>query len=231
LRTTGSAPHSRGGAAWGWKRSGRPSPALNGGAWTLTAEFTEVESGKRADRPELAKALAACRLHRAALLVAKVDRLARSTSFLLRVVEGSGEAGVVFCDLLAIPPGAVGKFILTQMAAVAELEGGLISKRTKDALAAAKARGTVLGGARITKDGQGPGERGKAHVAAARAGRSAKAAARASDLKPALLELFAAGIHEQRAIARALNARGIQAARGGAWSHGQVAAQLRRLAA
>ncbi len=56
-------------------------------------------------------------------------------------------------------------------------------------------------------------------------------AARASDLKPALLELFAEGIHEQRAIARALNARGIQAARGGTWSHGQVAAQLRRLTA
>ena len=86
-----------------------------------------------------------CRARRAALVIAKLDRLARNARFLLHVVEGTGEAGVVFCDLPSVPPGPVGKFLLTQMAAVAELEAGLISQRTRAALAAAKARGTRLG--------------------------------------------------------------------------------------
>ena len=96
-----------------------------------------MESGKRSDRPQLAAALAACRARRATLVIAKIDRLARNARFLLSVVEGSGDAGVVFCDLPALPPGPVGKFMLTQMAAVAELEAGLTSQRTTAALAVA----------------------------------------------------------------------------------------------
>src|SRR3954454_11021819 len=109
-------------------------------AGQVVAEVQEVESGKRNERPQLAAALAACRARRATLLIAKLDRLARNARFLLGVVEGSGEGGVIFCDLPQVPPGPVGKFLLTQMAAVAELEAGLISQRTKDALAAAKIR-------------------------------------------------------------------------------------------
>src|SRR5690242_8278808 len=60
---------------------------LNGGNWQIIGEFTEVESGRRADRPELDKALAAARIHRAAVVVAKVDRLTRSLSFLSRLLD------------------------------------------------------------------------------------------------------------------------------------------------
>ena len=74
----------------------------------------------------------------ATLIVAKVDRLNRNQSFLMNVYEGTGEGGVVFCDLPTIPAGPVGKFIMQQMAAVAELERGLINQRTKAALAMSK---------------------------------------------------------------------------------------------
>jgi DNA invertase Pin-like site-specific DNA recombinase len=67
-------------------------------------------------------------------VIAKLDRLARNARFLLSVVEGTGETGVVFCDLPTVPPGPVGKFLVTQMAAVAELEAGLIAQRTRAAL-------------------------------------------------------------------------------------------------
>lgn len=78
---------------------------LAGQKGRLVAEFEEVESGKRVDRPQLMAALAACRARRATLVIAKIDRLARNARFLLSVVEGSGEAGVAFCDLPQIPPG------------------------------------------------------------------------------------------------------------------------------
>src|SRR6185437_16412470 len=85
---------------------------LNGGRWSLVAEFTEVESGKRADRPALEAALAKARLHRAPLVVAKVDRLTRSLGFLTRLLDSGVE--VRFCDLPQIE-GPTGRFILQQM--------------------------------------------------------------------------------------------------------------------
>lgn len=130
---------------------------LNGGHWRIAAEFTEVESGRKAARPELEKALAAARLHKAPLIVAKLDRLTRSVSFLSRLLDAGVE--VRFCDLPQIE-GPQGRFLLNSMVAVAELEAGLISQRTKAALAAAKARGKRLGGDRgrcrpPTRAGQG----------------------------------------------------------------------------
>lgn len=103
---------------------------------TTIGDFIEVETGKRSDRPELARAIAFARRHKATLIIAKLDRLARNARFLLALIESGVD--VVFCDLPQVPPGAMGKFLLTQMAAVAELEAGLTGERTKAALQAYK---------------------------------------------------------------------------------------------
>src|ERR1700745_1924108 len=115
---------------------------LHGGRWQIIAEFVEVESGKRISRPQLDAAIAACKKHKAKLIVAKLDRLSRNVSFLLKLIEAGVE--VLFADLPELN-GAMGKFVLITMANVAELEAGLISERTKAALKAAKARGVRLG--------------------------------------------------------------------------------------
>jgi DNA invertase Pin-like site-specific DNA recombinase len=190
---------------------------LNGGRWELLTEFVEVESGKRADRPRLEAAMAACRLHRATLVIAKLDRLARNVAFVSRLME----SGVEF--IVADMP-KVNRLTIHILAAVAEAEADLISARTKAALAAAKARGKVLGGTR-----PGAAERGQQVAALGRAALQAKAAARDADLQPVLRELAAAGITTQAGIARALTARGIETARKGRWSNVQVGALQRRL--
>src|ERR1700681_800047 len=189
---------------------------LNGGNWHIAAEFTEIESGRRSDRPELDKALAAARLHRCPLVVSKVDRLTRSVAFLSRLLEAGVD--VRFADLPQIE-GATGRFLLQQMAAVAELEAGMISARTKAALAAAKRRGVKLGGdrgARLTAKAR----------AAGRAAVQERVRNRAMDLAPTIKELQAAGCESLRAIAAGLEERGIPAARGGKWSAVQVSRLL-----
>ena len=193
---------------------------LNGGDWQIVGEFVEVESGRKSGRPELDKALAAARLHRCPVVVSKVDRLTRSVSFLSRLLDA--EVDVRFAD----PPqieGATGRFLLQQMVAVAELEAGMISARTKAALAAAKKRGKKLGGDRGTIPS-------KAVRAKAKAARAARANARAGDIGPTIRELQAAGATSLRAIAAGLSERGIPTALGkGKWSAQQVARVLQRL--
>src|SRR5215211_4959695 len=194
---------------------------LNGGSWRIVDEFTEVESGRRSDRPELDKALAAARLHRCPLVVSKVDRLTRSVAFLSRLLEAGVD--VRFADLPQIE-GATGRFLLLQMVAVAELEAGMISKRTKDALAQAKRRGVKLGGDRGVK----PTAKARAKALAAI---EKRASTRAADLAPTIAKLRADGATSLRAIAAGLNDLGIETARGsGEWSAVQVARVLERLA-
>src|SRR5258706_4109529 len=180
---------------------------LNGGDWQIVDEYTEVESGKNSDRPALEKALAAARLHRASLVVSKVDRLTRSVAFLSRLLEAGVD--VRFADLPQIE-GATGRFLLQQMVAVAELEAGMISKRTKDALAAAAKRGKNLGGRRrkiIGKDAKGKpiyGEVANGSSKARAAGTRAlqeRADGRAADIAPTIRTLQAAGATSLRAIA------------------------------
>src|SRR5579871_2906396 len=115
-------------------------------AYAPIKEFVEVESGKRSDRPMLAEALKACRVHGARLIIAKLDRLSRDAHFLL----GLEKAGV---DFTAADMPNANRLTVGIMAMVAEEERRMISSRTKAALAAARQRGTQLGGARVRGDG------------------------------------------------------------------------------
>lgn len=206
---------------------------LNGGNWKLIAEYVEVESGRRVDRPELAKALAACRAHRAALVVAKVDRLARSQGFLSRILEAGVD--VRFCDLPQIE-GPTGKFLLQSMMSVAELEAGLIGARTKAALAAAKARGKKLGGRRVRPCPEGVfgpclQTLGTASTAAAgRAARTRKAVDHARALAPIIARLDPDGAASLRTVAANLTAEGVPTPRGASeWTAAAVARLRARL--
>lgn len=193
---------------------------LNGGRWALIAEFVEIESGRRSDRPELTRALEACKAHRAALIVARVDRLARSQSFLSNILNAGVD--VRFCDLPQIE-GPTGRFLLQSMMSVAELEAGMISARTKAALAAAKARGKQLGGFR--------GRAGTpADTARARAARSETADGRARALAPILASIDPTESLSLRQVAERLTAELIPTPRGeGVWTAAAVSRLKRRI--
>jgi DNA invertase Pin-like site-specific DNA recombinase len=184
---------------------------LNGGRWKLVGEFKEVESGKKNDRPALAKALAACRVHGATLIIAKLDRLARKVAFISNLME----AGVEFT---AVDFPQANRLTVHILAAVAEHEAAMISARTKAALAAAKAHGVKLGGDRSGKiASQSPkGIKASAKV------RREKASKRAADLLPEIEASRTEGADSLREIAAALNERGIHAPRGGEWQAVQV---------
>lgn len=189
---------------------------LNGGRWTLVGEFVEIESGKRNDRPELAKALALCRIHKAVLLVAKLDRLARNVAFTATLME----SGVKF---VAVDMPDVNDMVIHILASVAQGEAKAISDRTKAALRAAKARGTKLGGLRWNL--ASVGEKGRQ---AGLAIRQAMAAGYRADILPIIEEKRRAGIVTLKGIADALNADETPAPRGGKWSAVQVQRILHR---
>jgi DNA invertase Pin-like site-specific DNA recombinase len=172
----------------------------------LIAEHTEVETGRRNDRPELQKALAACRKHKARLVIAKLDRLSRNVAFIATLMD----AGVEFvaCD----NPHAT-RLTLHILAAVAEHEREMISARTKAALQAAKARGVRLG-------------RNAERLASAN---RATAMGRARQIEHVLAELNRSGM-TTREIAAELTARGITTPRGGRWHPQTVRRVMERVA-
>lgn len=114
------------------------------GKGQLIAEYTDVESGSADSREGLSKALEACRQHRATLVIAKLDRLARNVRFISQLME----AGT---DFVAVDMPSANKLTLHIIAAIAEHERDLISQRTKEALAVAKMRGARLGNPRIAE--------------------------------------------------------------------------------
>lgn len=188
----------------------------------VIAEFTETESGRKNDRPQLAKALELARRTGASIAVAKLDRLARDVEFVLRLnreAAANGMGGFLFCDMPEIDATtSAGRMMLTVMASVAEFEARRISERTTDALQAARQRGQALG----------------AHnpkVAAANSAKASAATAYARRLAPIVLPMRERG-DSLRTIADALTASGTATTEGGSatrWSDNGVKRLLARL--
>ena len=188
---------------------------LDGSAAAPAEEFTEIESGKNDARPQLARALDACRLTGAVLVIAKLDRLSRDAHFLL----GLEKAGVEF--VAADMPNA-NRLTVRLMAVIAQEEREMISARTKAALAAARARGKKLGGNR-----GGP----KVDPAQGRAARSRAADDYARQVGPVALAAWRepAGAKGGYGHAAAvLTARGIRTPRGGLWTRAAVRSLIQR---
>jgi DNA invertase Pin-like site-specific DNA recombinase len=191
----------------------RAAVAKHIGQAELVAEFTEVESGRKNDREQLAHALSLAKRTKATLVIAKLDRLARNVHF----ISGLLESGVPF--VCADMPEADRTF-LQMMAVFAELEARKISERTKAALAQIKAQGRKLGSPTP--------ELGSA---AGIAKLQAKADRYAERVGPVVREIMAkTGAKTMRDIAEVLEARGIETPRGGCvWHPSQVANLLKRI--
>lgn len=185
---------------------------LSEGHRTALAEFVEIETGKGADalqkRPELRKVLDLCRRQGATLLIAKLDRLARNVHF----VSGLIETGV---DFVATDMPQANKVMIQMHAVMSEWERDQISERTKAALAAAKARGVVLGAS-------GP-KNLRPHLDE----RVAAAKAFQDRLRPLVDGMVRNGL-TRRAMVSHLNELGIKAPRGGTWSLCQVQRLVQR---
>jgi DNA invertase Pin-like site-specific DNA recombinase len=185
---------------------------------TLCESFTEIESGKNSERPEMAKAIAACRLHGATLLIAKLDRLARNVHFVTTLMKDG-------LDFVAADMPNANKLTIHIMASFAEHERELISERTKAALAQAKARGVKLGN-----------PKGWAHLRP-----EARSTVAAIEQVKRNADTFAARVGQMvgpmqaggqslRQIAAELTAREVQTPRGGQWTAAAVRNLLARIA-
>ncbi|MHC2109110.1 recombinase family protein [Methylobacterium sp. CM6246] len=196
----------------------RTAVAGHVGDGRLVAELVEVESGRRNDRPQLTEALALCRAHRAVLVIAKLDRLARNVAFISALMD----SGVEF---LAADFPQANRLTIHILAAVAEHEREMISARTKAALQAARARGVVLGGFR--------GRPGTALEAAqARAAKTEKAQARAQALAPVVARLDPGSTLSLHGLARVLNGEEVPTVSGaGTWTAAAARRLRQRLAA
>jgi DNA invertase Pin-like site-specific DNA recombinase len=174
------------------------------GKGEIAAEYVEIESGKKNDRPQLARAMAEAKRVGAVLLIAKLDRLARNVAFIANLLE----SGV---EIAAADMPEANRFLLHVMAAVAEHEARAISDRTRAALAAAKARGVALGWSMpARRDEQRHASRKGAATNVHNADRHAV------NVLPVIRQIAAGGASLRR-IADELNTRGIKTARGGLW--------------
>ena len=189
---------------------------LQSASGELFAEFTEVESGTKAARPQFNEALRLCRIFSAVLVIAKLDRLARNVALIAQLME----SGVEF---VAADFPEANQLTIHILAAIAEYEAKLISERVKAAIVASKARGVVWGGNRNAPT---------AHLDEARRigneGRKRRATARAIDLEPLIMEMREGGGKSLEGIAAELNRLGIRQRRGGVnWTPSAVRWALR----
>lgn len=176
---------------------------IRGHLGELLEEFVEVESGKKNDRPALQAAMNRCKVSRATLVIAKLDRLSRNLAFIANLMD----AGI---DFVACDNPYANKLTLHILAAIAEHEREMISRRTKEALAAAKARGVKLGGCRGTTVTD---EIRRQAVET----RQKKARGYAARVSPVIQEFLDTG-HSLNGTAKALNRRQILTARGCSWT-------------
>jgi len=180
------------------------------GRGALLAEYTEIESGGKNDRPALSDALALCRQQKATLLIARLDRLARSVAFISNLMD----SGVEF---VAVDMPEANRLTMHILAAVAEHEREAISIRTKAALQAAKARGVKLGNPRAAEAAP------LAHKAIQQ-----QADQFAETLAPLIEKMRGEGM-SLAAVAEELNSRNIQTARGRKWYPATVRNLIKRV--
>lgn len=171
----------------------------------LLAEYTEIESGKKNDRPELAAAIRAAKQQKATLVIAKLDRLARNVAFISNLMESAA-------DFVAVDMPHANRLTVHIMAAIAEHEREMISARTKAALQQLRARGTQLGNPRW-----------QAALEKARAAR--KKAPRPAEIRSILIGYRSEGLTLQQAADRA-NSIGLKTPKGGKWHPNTVARAL-----
>jgi DNA invertase Pin-like site-specific DNA recombinase len=185
---------------------------------TIVEWFEEVETGKGFDaldrRPKLSAALDHAKKIKGHVLISKLDRLSRDVAFISSLMVKRVPFIVTELGPDADP------FMLHVYAALAEKERSMIAKRTKEALAAKKARGALLGNRTNLAEAQARG-------AAANAIQADK---HASNVLPIIDQCLKTGVTGLRSIADCLNARGIKTARGGAWSAMQVKRVMHRAA-
>lgn len=190
---------------------------LNGGNWKLIAEYAEVESAKKSDRPELKKALEHCKRTKSTLVIAKLDRLSRSVAFLSNLME----SGVEF---IAVDMPFANKLTVHIMASMAEHEREMISKRTKDALAAAKARGVKLGNPRGL-----PEDATKKGVPISLERRAAKADVYCQTMYPIIKGLLDEGLSLNAIAKRMMEKKELTPRSGSKWSATTVKQILKRV--
>lgn len=173
---------------------------------TLRQTFIEVESGSIAARPQLDAALALCRRHKATLLIARLDRLSRSLTFIAQLLDAR-------VDIRCADMPEANRIMLQMLAVFAEHERDMIRQRTKAALAAAKARGVKLG----------------VHGAVLAAENKAAAIAFAETIRHHVQQGWDEGHHTLRGMGAFLTAQGVVTAAGGAWHPRTVKLLLDRL--
>lgn len=187
--------------------------AANGGE--IVAEYTEVESGKHDDRPELVSAMNHAALVGGRLLVGKLDRLSRDLHFITSLQKSRVDfvvSDMPNCD----------SFTINIYGALAQRERELISARTKAGLAAARAKGVKLGKNNLTAESASAGR------VIGRDVQKAKADKFATKVVPLISKLQAKGM-SLRGVAEQLNADGIQTVRGGKWTAASVKNIINRI--